>query len=162
MVEARIRSRERALEAAQEIADAKAQLGLGAVRLAKLRLQLRALEAGRGLAVSQLQASCRAVLDTDPDNPRYQEGMAALANIGIRVPTPSPDLSAAVDEIADTDDVNKQAAGRKKALDEIKRYRAALDADPMLKALENTPTGSFKIYSQMVESLSALEAGLSA
>ncbi len=161
-IEGRIRSAERAHEAAQEIADAKAQLGLGAVRLAKLRRQLRELEAGRGLAVSQLQASCRAVLDTEPDNPRYEEGIAAVANIGIRVPAPSPELSAAIDEIADTADAIKQAAGREKALDEIRRYRAALDADPMLQTLENTPAGSFKIYSQMVESLTALDIGLSA
>jgi hypothetical protein len=162
-LEARLLSAERAQAEAEAIADARAMPGIGVVKLAKLRLQLRALQSSRGLAISQLQASCRDVMTSgDPDDPRLEAGLAALAGIGERVPVPSADLSAAIDEIADTDDKAKQNAGRDKALREIKRYRAALDAEPMLRMLENTPTGSYQIYGHMVESLGALEIALSA
>ena len=162
-LEARLLSAERAKADADEIEDAKAMPGIGAVRLAKLRLQLRALESSRGVAISQLQASCRDVLNTgDPDDPRREEGLAALANLGVRVPPPGPDLAAAIDAIADTDDKAKQNGGRDKALLEIKRYRAVLDAEPMLQKLENTPAGSYRIYGELVSSLGALESALSA
>lgn len=162
-LESRIVSAERAQEAADALADSKITLGLGAVAMGKLRLQLRALEAGRGTVISQMQAAGRDLLDADADDdPDRAEGLAALAAIEPRVPRPSPALSAALDAMADTDDRTAQAAARAAALAEVRRYRASLQADPLMQLLESSPVGSYDIYGPLTGSLAALETALAA
>lgn len=140
---------------------------LGVVAVAKLKLQLRDLESSFELAGGNLEAACRAMLDTeafknDP-NAKAPETLAAIARISEVVPPVGPvvtEVLLALDDVANAKTPEDKKKGMDRALAALDGYKAKLDAVPILKTMEKSAAGNFAIHSELTGAMAKLAAGL--
>lgn len=154
-------SAERAALAAVEIAEASKPIDTGVVAFAKLRLRWSAVQASRAIAVDRIMQVMNQVLDVElAGDPLLGEARAKVAAFEQRIPGPGPALEDALDALGNTADELQRARARNQALKAIAGYRQALDAEPLLRELQDTEYGSHRIYDEIMGSLQALETVL--
>src|ERR1700735_4493822 len=145
-LQALLDSTERAALAAIEIAEGTRPVNAGVVAFAKLRLRWSAVQASRAIAVDRLNRVMNQVLDTEfVDDPVLGEARAKVAAFQERVPAPDRALEDALDALSSAGDELQSARARNQALKAIAGYRQALDAEPLLRELQDTEYGSYPI-----------------
>jgi hypothetical protein len=157
----RLASRERAGDAAADIAKAAPSKAVGVVAFAKMRMKWAATRQAREEAINTLHALCAKVL-ADPqaqEDPQYEDMQQAAADIGDRMPDFGSGVDDALDAMVNAQGEQRDAA-RKAVLDEIGKIRADLDREPALKLLQDTEAGKFAIYDSVAGALSELEAAV--
>jgi hypothetical protein len=139
----------------------------GVVALGKARLQLASARGTYATVRQTLEAACEQtrlsmVGDGIAEDP---ETIAKVKDIGARVPNieaMSADVENALDTMIGTADPNARDTARKLAIAAIGTYRTAVDAEPILTRMQNTPAGTFQIRDALVGALDNLEHALTA
>jgi hypothetical protein len=117
-------------------------------------------------AVDNLEAACEAFVqmpdvqdDARTENPELQGAISDVADFVPPINDLISDLSAIIDALAAAEP-GEQERLKAEGLKSIQAYRAEIDEEPILTAMEATPAGSFPIHSAIVQSLDAMAAGL--
>jgi hypothetical protein len=157
-------SAERAEQAAATIRESAPGAAGGAVAYARMRLRWSAAKSSRETATTNLAKVVSGLLNSEDyaDEPRLDEARAAAATVGDRIPR----FGALEEEIDDALDAlasalsGDRAALQVRAVEAIRRYRADLAADPMLKELQDTQVGFYPIVDELDAALHSLQAAL--
>jgi hypothetical protein len=139
----------------------------GVVALGKARLGLASARSTYAIVRQTLEAACEQTrlsmvgdgVAEDPDT------IAAVKTIGARVPdieVMSANVENALDTMIGTADPGARDTARKQAIGAIGTYRQAVDAEPILARMQNTPAGTFQIRDALVAALDQLEQVLAA
>ncbi|HET6605947.1 MAG TPA: hypothetical protein VFG62_04725 [Rhodopila sp.] len=139
----------------------------GVVALGKARLGLAWARSTYATVRQTLEAACEQtrlsmVGDGIAEDP---ETIAAVKAIGARLPdiaAMSADVEDALDTMIGTADPGARDTARKQAIAAIGTYRQAVDAEPILTRMQNTPAGAFEIRDALVAALDQLEQALAA
>ena len=132
-----------------------------------LKLKVKAVEGAREWAAATLEIACRSMLRTaafedDPDADSAELD-AIIGAIGDRVPDFTPYGGTIAAALAELERAGANGA-RKQPLDRAKKaitaYRAAVDAEPLLREMEDSDAGSFGIHSAIVAALDDLQRDL--
>ncbi len=164
---AAIASAKRRAEAAALATASVTPGGLGLVGLAKLRLRLQDARGGFEEAIETLKASCEALLETNDflNDPRSADPatLAAIAGLDRRVPAIgglADEVQDAMDRMTGATDPAKRATEAQSVLAAIAAFRVRIDAEPLLREMEQTDAGSFAIHGTMVAVLDELADAL--
>lgn len=160
----RLASAERAKQAAATIRESAPRAAGGAVAYAKMRLRWNAAKTSRETAAANLVKVVSGLLNSEDyaDEPRLDEARAAAATVGDRVPrfgALEEEIDDALDALASASPGDRVAL-QARAVAAIRRYRADLAADPMLKELQDTLVGSYPIVDELDAALHSLQAAL--
>jgi hypothetical protein len=139
----------------------------GVVALGKARLQLASARSTYATVRQTLEAACEQTrLSMVGDGiAEHPETITKVKEIGARVPNieaMSADVENALDAMIGTADPDARDTARKLAITAIGTYRTAVDAEPILTRMQNTPAGTFQIRDALVGALDNLEHALTA
>jgi hypothetical protein len=151
----------------ETIKNASVSARTGVVALGKARLQLATARSTYATVRQTLEVACEQtrlsmVGDGIAEDP---ETIAAVKAIGARVPDIEPmsaDVENALDTMIGTADPGARDTARKQAIAAIGTYRQAVDAQPVLAQMQNTPAGTFQIRDALVSALDNLQQALAA
>jgi hypothetical protein len=159
-IEARLASRERAGEAAAEIAAGDVPPEKDPA-IAKLRKAWSATRVARDRALDNMFKVCTDYL-SDPEaaeDVQFDEVEAKAQEIGDMMPIPPTDIDDAIQAMVTTDQKRRDAA-RTMARAALAKFRAELDEEPALKDLQ--ALGNYPIYDLVTKAVDALDAALDA